>query len=260
VNARNEAVGRQKLRSEQLSLWRGDQRVLSRIDLEIPLGQITAILGPLGSGKSTLLRCFNRLHQDEASTRVAGKVLLDGENIDGLGSSDLRRRVGMVFNQPRPFSSLSIRDNVLSGLRLTGTPIAEDGAELQVERLLRTVGLWTLLRDRLNRPPANLTPGQLQRLCLARALALSPEVLLLDEPCWGFDPIETAEIEDVLQSLRKSLTLVLATHSLQHAARVSDRTAILLSGRLVEVADTERIFTSPSDSRTEDYITGRFSG
>jgi phosphate transport system ATP-binding protein len=237
----------------------GGKEVLHDLELEIAAGTVTAIIGPSGCGKSTFIRTLNRMHELVGGAWVKGRVLLDEQD---LYASDvdpvlLRRRVGMVFQKPNPFPSMSIRDNVVAGLRLTGT-LSRGQTEAIAERALRQAALWDEVKDRLDDPGAALSGGQQQRLCIARALAVDPQVLLMDEPCSALDPIATARIEDLIHSLRGRYTIVLVTHSMQQAARVSERTAFLLRGELVEVDDTRKIFTKPNDRRTEDYITGRF--
>ncbi len=247
-----------KIATEGLSAWFGDNAVLRDVSLQVPDRQVTSIIGPSGCGKSTLVRCFNRMHELVADARMQGDVLLDGRNVYGSGvdPSTVRRRVGMVFQEPNPFPTMSIRDNVLAGLVLTRSrPPDEDQV---VEEALGAAALWDEVKDRLDEPGVALSGGQQQRLCIARALAVRPEVLLMDEPCSALDPIATTRIEDLLHGLREHYAIVLVTHNLRQAARVSQRTAFLLQGELIEVTDTDAMFTSPRDSRTEDYITGKF--
>jgi phosphate transport system ATP-binding protein len=248
-----------KLGVESVRAWFGDHEVLHGIDMPIAERSVTAIIGPSGCGKSTLIRSLNRMHELTDGARLEGKITLDGVDIYGRGVDPvlLRRRVGMVFQKPNPFPSMSVRENVLSGLRLTGR-LAAGSAEEVVERALRDAALWEEVKDRLNAPGVSLSGGQQQRLCIARSLAVSPEVLLMDEPCSALDPIATARIEDLVHSLKDTYTIAIVTHNMQQAARVSDYTAFLLSGDLVEFSETNRLFTSPRDSRTEDYITGKF--
>jgi phosphate transport system ATP-binding protein len=248
-----------KLRTESLSAWYADKPAVREVSLDIPGRQITAIIGPSGCGKSTLIRCFNRMHELGAEARMRGHVLLDGQDIyaDTVDPVWVRRRIGMVFQKPNPFPNMSIRDNVLAGLRLTGSRTGSS-AEETVQQALTRAALWDEVKDRLHEPGVGLSGGQQQRLCIARALAVEPEVLLMDEPCSALDPIATTRIEDLLHTLRERYTIVIVTHNMQQAARVSQRTAFLLEGELVEVSATERLFTSPADSRTEDYITGKF--
>lgn len=237
----------------------GARAVLSGITLEIPDRGVTAIIGPSGCGKSTLIRCINRMHELTAGAHVRGAVRIDGDDVYGSGVDPvlLRRRVGMVFQKPNPFPTMSIRDNVLAGLRLTGRRPDPD-ADSVVERALTQAALWDEVKDRLDAPGQSLSGGQQQRLCIARSLAVQPDVLLMDEPCSALDPIATARIEDLIGDLKARYTIVLVTHNMQQAARASDQTAFLLMGELVEVARTRQLFTRPSDRRTEDYITGKF--
>jgi phosphate transport system ATP-binding protein len=239
--------------------WFGEHEVLHGIDMPIAERSVTAIIGPSGCGKSTLIRSLNRMHELTEGARLEGKITLDGVDIYDRGVDPvlLRRRVGMVFQKPNPFPSMSVRDNVLSGLRLTSRLNSSQSEEV-VERALRDAALWDEVKDRLNAPGVSLSGGQQQRLCIARSLAVSPEVLLMDEPCSALDPIATARIEDLVHSLKDTYTIAIVTHNMQQAARVSDYTAFLLSGDLVEFSETNRLFTSPRDSRTEDYITGKF--
>jgi phosphate transport system ATP-binding protein len=248
-----------KLGVEGVRAWFGDLEVLHGIDMPIAERSVTAIIGPSGCGKSTLIRSLNRMHELTDGARLEGKITLDGVDVYGRGVDPvlLRRRVGMVFQKPNPFPSMSVRENVLSGLRLTGRLNNANSEEI-VERALRDAALWEEVKDRLEAPGISLSGGQQQRLCIARSLAVSPEVLLMDEPCSALDPIATARIEDLVHSLKDTYTIAIVTHNMQQAARVSDYTAFLLSGDLVEFSETNRLFTSPRDSRTEDYITGKF--
>ena len=237
----------------------GENEVIRGIDLDLPERTVTAIIGPSGCGKSTFIRTLNRMHELVPGAWVRGRVDLSGEDIyhSEVDPVLLRRRVGMVFQKANPFPTMSIRDNVLAGLRLTGR-LKRAEAEAVVEGSLQRAALWGEVKDRLDAPGASLSGGQQQRLCIARALAVDPAVLLMDEPCSALDPIATARIEDLIHELRSDYCMVVVTHSMQQAARVSDRTAFFLMGHLVEVDITDRIFTSPSDRRTEDYITGKF--
>jgi phosphate transport system ATP-binding protein len=248
-----------KLQVRNLDAWFGKQQVLRSVSMDIPAQQVTAIIGPSGCGKSTFIRCVNRMHELIPGARMEGVLQLDGEEIynDRVDPVMLRRRVGMVFQKANPFPSMNIRDNVLSGLRLTQRLVRKDAADV-VERALRQAALWDEVKDKLGQPGTSLSGGQQQRLCIARALAVEPDVVLMDEPCSALDPIATARIEDLLHELRKHYTIVIVTHNLQQATRVSDRTAFFLSGELVEYNPTGTLFTSPSDRRTEDYITGKF--
>jgi phosphate transport system ATP-binding protein len=242
-----------------LKAWFGSHEVLHGVDIDIPAKGVTAIIGPSGCGKSTFIRCLNRMHELVASARAEGRVDLDGEDVYA-GDVDpvlLRRRVGMVFQKPNPFPTMSIRDNVLAGKFLTHTH-KKEAADRVVESALRQAALWDEVKDRLNLSGSGLSGGQQQRLCIARTLAVEPDVLLMDEPCSALDPIATARIEDLIHELKERYTIVIVTHNMQQAARVSDQTAFFLQGDLVEVSPTNTIFTKPKDTRTEDYITGKF--
>ncbi|MBI3595641.1 MAG: phosphate ABC transporter ATP-binding protein [Nitrospirae bacterium] len=244
---------------EKLNAWFGERHVLKDITLMIDLHQVTAIIGPSGCGKSTFIRCLNRLHEVVPGARVAGAILLDDADIYGptVDPVTIRRRVGMVFQKPNPFPTMSVYDNVAAGLRLNG--VRRRGIlDERVERALKQAALWDEVKDVLHKSGASLSGGQQQRLCIARALAVEPEVLLLDEPCSALDPIATARIEELLLDLKKSYTIVIVTHNMQQAARVSDSTGFFLLGELIEFGETREIFTNPKDRKTEDYITGRF--
>jgi phosphate transport system ATP-binding protein len=243
-----------------LNAWFGSTQALHGISLEIPQKQSTAIIGPSGCGKSTFIRCLNRMHETLPNTRVEGIVKIGDLDIHGKGVSPvtIRRRVGMVFQKPNPFPTMSIYDNVAAGLKLNGFTNRHqlDGI---VERSLRQSALWDEVKDNLKKKSgASLSGGQQQRLCIARALAVEPEVLLMDEPASALDPISTSKIEDLIFDLKKQYTVVIVTHNLQQAARVAEFTAFFLMGYLVEFDKTETMFTKPTDKRTEDYITGRF--
>jgi len=230
------------------------KQVLFDINLGIATNKVTALIGPSGCGKSTLIRTLNRMHETVRNARLEGEILLDGQNILSQDVTQLRRRVGMVFQRPNPFPK-SIFDNVAYGLRVNGTklPLAE-----AVEKSLRHSALWDEVKDHLHKSAYELSGGQQQRLCIARALAVEPEVLLLDEPCSALDPISTAKIEELLVQLKELCTIVTVTHNMQQAARISDFTAFLLTGQLIEFSPTPHLFTTPRDPRTEAYITGRF--
>ncbi len=251
-----------KLKTQDYSLYYGDFQALRNINIEIYANQITAIIGPSGCGKSTLLRSFNRMNDLIPGVRVEGQVLLDGLDIfDGTDVVELRRRVGMVFQKPNPFPK-TIFDNVAYGPRAHGIKNRVQLAEI-VERSLRAAALWDEVKDDLHKSALALSGGQQQRLCIARALAVEPEVILMDEPCSALDPIATLRIEELMRELKKKYTIVIVTHNMQQAARVSDYTAFLLmnehrAGELIEYDVTRNIFTNPRDKRTEDYITGRF--
>jgi phosphate transport system ATP-binding protein len=250
---------------EKLDALYGPKRAVKNVNLEIRPGQVTAIIGPSGCGKSTLLRCLNRMHEVVPRATVKGRILLDGEDIyDSSADAVLvRRRVGMVFQRPNPFPTMSIQDNVTSGIRLTGRRRSNELTEI-VENCLRDAALWDEVKDRLKAPATDLSGGQQQRLCIARAMAVQPEVILMDEPCSALDPIATLKVEELIAELRASYTIVIVTHNMQQAARVSDQTAFMMidmedrAGMMVEDGPTKTIFSHPHDKRTEDYITGRF--
>lgn len=255
MNAANQAL---TFKVEGLKAGFGEKEVLHGISLDVPKHQTTAIIGPSGCGKSTFIRCLNRMHELVPSAHLSGLVELDGYDIYGAQSDPvmLRRKVGMVFQRPNPFPTMSIRENVLSGLKLTKTKV--DDADALVEKALTQAALFDEVKDRLDENARSLSGGQQQRLCIARALANGPDVLLMDEPCSALDPIATARIEDLIHSLKETYTICIVTHSMQQAARVSQMTAFLLMGELVEYSETDRLFTKPNDKRTEDYITGKF--
>ncbi len=237
-----------------LNFFYGSKQILFGINCGIADKKVTALIGPSGCGKSTLLRTLNRMHETVSTSRLEGEILLDGQNILAQDVTSLRRRVGMVFQRPNPFPK-SIFDNVAYGPRINGIkgPIAE-----LVEQSLRRAALWDEVKDHLHKSAYELSGGQQQRLCIARALAVEPEVLLLDEPCSALDPISTAKIEELLVDLKNITTIAIVTHNMQQAARVSDFTSFLLTGQLIEFSPTPHLFTTPSDPRTEAYITGRF--
>jgi phosphate transport system ATP-binding protein len=244
------------IRTERLSIFYGDFAAVRNVSLDIPRKQVTAIIGPSGCGKSTLLRSMNRMNDFFASVRIEGAITYGGQNIYAprYNAIELRRRVGMVFQKPNPFPK-SIYNNVAWGAKING--YRGDMDEL-VEQSLRGAALWTEVKDKLRQSALALSGGQQQRLCIARAIALQPDVLLMDEPCSALDPIATSRIEDLIDQLKKQFTVALVTHNMQQAARVSDRTAFMYMGDLIEVDVTDRIFTNPRDKRTQDYITGRF--
>ncbi|MEO8337644.1 MAG: phosphate ABC transporter ATP-binding protein PstB [bacterium] len=249
------------MRAEKLNAWFGQTHAIHDVTLEFSTNEVTAIIGPSGCGKSTLLRCLNRLHETLPLTRVDGKVYFHGQDIyaDGVDPISLRRHVGMVFQRPTPFPTMSIRDNVAAGLRvMAGARPTRSQVDDIVERALREAALWDEVKDRLETSATAMSGGQQQRICIARALATSPHVLLLDEPTASLDPISTQKVEELVYELRQTMTVIIVTHNMQQAARVSDRTAFMLSGDMVEVAPTGVMFTAPSDPRTEAYITGRF--
>ena len=250
---------------DKVNAYYGSFRAIADVSLTVEARSITAFIGPSGCGKSTALRTINRMHEVIPGTRVEGRIALDDDDVYGASVDpvEVRRRVGMVFQRPNPFPTMSIAENVVAGLKLNGRLGKKDSAEI-VERSLRGANLWNEVKDRLDRPGAGLSGGQQQRLCIARAIAVQPEVLLMDEPCSALDPISTLAVEDLMEELKKDYTIVIVTHNMQQAARVSDRTAFFSieatgePGRLVEIDDTKRIFTNPGEKKTEDYITGRF--
>lgn len=248
-----------KLTTTELNAWYGSNQVLKSITIEIVQGKVTAIIGPSGCGKSTFIRCLNRMHEVVPKARVSGAVMMDSRDIyaSNVDPVEVRRRIGMVFQRPNPFPTMSIYGNVAAGLRLHGSIRKRELDEI-VERSLQMAALWDEVKDRLHESGASLSGGQQQRLCIARALAINPEVLLMDEPASALDPISTAKLEDLIHQLKNSYTIAIVTHNMQQAARVADRTAFFLNGELIEVDETARLFTKPRDQRTEDYITGRF--
>jgi phosphate transport system ATP-binding protein len=257
----HERVPAQRGRSvklEHLSAFYGDNAAVMGVSLEFRPNEVTAIIGPSGCGKSTLVRCINRMHEEIPGTRVEGTVILDDVDVYGPGADPVavRAAIGMVFQKANPFPTMSVFDNVAAGLRLTG----KKGRDLngRVESALRSAGLWEEVKDRLGRPGSALSGGQQQRLCIARAIAVEPEVILMDEPCSALDPQATLRIEELVSELKGRYTIAIVTHNMQQAARVADSTAFMLNGELVEFAPTDKIFTNPGDKRTEDYVTGRF--
>jgi len=243
-----------------LSAWFGQNQVLSDITMDIRRNSVTSVMGPSGCGKSTFIRCLNRMHDLTPGFRMTGEILFDGRNIltEKIDPVLLRRKVGMVFQQPNPFPRMSVYDNVAVGLRLNGGRKSRGEIADVVEKSLRMAAIWDELKDHLDRAGASLSGGQQQRLCIARALAVEPEVLLMDEPCSALDPVSTAKIEELIEDLGDRYTIVVVTHNMQQAARISDSVAFFLMGVLVEMDKSAKIFTNPSDKRTEEYITGRF--
>ncbi|HEY1355462.1 MAG TPA: phosphate ABC transporter ATP-binding protein PstB [Solirubrobacterales bacterium] len=241
-----------------LHAYYGSNHAVRGIDLAFESGDVTAIIGPSGCGKSTMVRCINRMHEEIDGARAEGQVLLDGLDLydQRVDIVAVRRSVGMVFQKPNPFPTMSVLDNVTAGLRLTGAPRGE--LEDRGREALAGAGLWDEVKDRLKGPGAGLSGGQQQRLCIARALAVEPEVLLMDEPCSALDPLATLKIEELIGELSERVTIVIVTHNMQQAARVADTTAFMLDGGLVEVGPTEKLFTNPDDERTEQYVTGKF--
>ena len=252
------------LETRAVSVWYGSTQAVKEIDLVITRNRVVALIGPSGCGKSTLLRCFNRMNDLVPGAKVTGEVLFHGQNLyaHGVDPVEVRRRIGMVFQKPNPFPK-SIYDNTAFGPRINGWRGTKKDMDELVERALRAAALWDDVKDKLNASGLALSGGQQQRLCIARALAVEPEVILMDEPCSALDPISTLKIEELMFELRRQYTIIIVTHNMQQAARASDNTAFFLmdadrAGQLVEYGPTERLFTSPKDSRTEEYITGRF--
>lgn len=247
----------EKIRVEHVNFYYGDNQALKDISMAIRDREITALIGPSGCGKSTFLRCLNRMNETIPGTRLEGNVLLDGQDVYGPGMDvvDLRRRIGMVFQRPNPFPK-SIYDNVAFGPRILGFDREQNLDEL-VEESLRDAALWDEVRDDLQQDALSLSLGEQQRLCIARAIAIRPEVILMDEPCSALDPIATLQVEELMRELEENYCIFIVTHNMQQAARVSDRTGLFWLGELVEFDDTEKIFTNPTQKRTEDYITGR---
>ncbi len=253
--------GAAALQTVEACAWFGDHLVLEGVSLMMPAGQVTALIGPSGCGKSTYLRLLNRMHELVPGAAMDGEVLLDGVDIYGMRAQQVRTRIGMVFQKPNPFPAMSVRDNVLAGLKLTR--IKCDDTDALVEESLQRASLWKEVRDRLDRPGGALSGGQQQRLCIARSLAVSPNVLLMDEPCSALDPTSTRRVEETIAELRGQVTVVIVTHNMQQAHRVSDRCAFFLAeehepGYVVEQGPTTKMFESPDDPRTFDYVQGRF--
>jgi phosphate transport system ATP-binding protein len=241
-----------------LHAYYGSNHAVRGVDLEFSSDKVTAIIGPSGCGKSTMVRCINRMHEEIPAARADGRVLLDGIDLydSAIDVVAVRRSIGMVFQKPNPFPTMSIFDNVAAGLRLTGAARSE--MEDRAEDALQGAGLWEEVKDRLGNAGGGLSGGQQQRLCIARALAVDPEVVLMDEPCSALDPQATLRIEELIGDLRERVTIVIVTHNMQQAARVADTTAFMLNGEMVEVGPTEKMFTNPDDERTEQYVTGKF--
>nr|WP_051366780.1 phosphate ABC transporter ATP-binding protein PstB [Hamadaea tsunoensis] len=253
------------LHAQSISAWFGDRQVLDQVTLSMPAGAVTALIGPSGCGKSTFLRILNRMHELVPKATLAGEVLLDGQDIYDAQwrLTDARRNIGMVFQKPNPFPAMSIAENVTAGLKLTGRRASRGHREELVEECLTKAGLWNEVRDRLRQPGGALSGGQQQRLCIARALAVRPRVLLMDEPCSALDPTSTRRIEETIGELKHEVTIIIVTHNMQQAARVSDQCAFFLAeqgtpGAIVEHGRTEAIFNTPRDQRTSDYVHGRF--
>jgi phosphate transport system ATP-binding protein len=259
VEVRDKMRAATKVQVNGLNAWYGQKQALFSVDLGVRANLVTAIIGPSGCGKSTLIRCLNRMHELVPRSKVTGQVLLDGTDIYGpeLDPVDVRKRVGMVFQKPNPFPNMSIADNVVAGLKLSGMRdkgVLEEAARRSLER----VYLWDEVKDELKRSGASLSGGQQQRLCIARALAIEPEVLLMDEPCSALDPTATSRIEQLIAELKESYTVVIVTHNMQQASRVADYTAFMYLGKLIEFDETARLFENPREQLTERYITGKF--
>ncbi|GAA1760531.1 phosphate ABC transporter ATP-binding protein [Nocardioides hankookensis] len=253
------------LEADAVSAWFGRRKVLDRVSLDMPAGQVTALIGPSGCGKSTFLRILNRMHELVPGAALAGEVRLDGVDIyhPERRLTDARKSIGMVFQKPNPFPAMSIEDNVLAGLKLTGTRVSRGDRDALVEESLRRAGLWDEVKDRLKQPGSALSGGQQQRLCIARSLAVRPEVLLMDEPCSALDPTSTRVVEDTITEIAREVTIIIVTHNMQQARRVSDRCAFFLAaqgtpGVIVEHGETQAMFDDPIDQRTADYVNGRF--
>jgi phosphate transport system ATP-binding protein len=247
------------VRLKGLHAYYGQQHAIKGIDLDFVANRVTAIIGPSGCGKSTMVRCINRMHEEIPGARAEGSVLLDELDVydAGVDVTSVRRLIGMVFQKPNPFPTMSIFDNVAAGIRLAGNSRGENLRE-RVHKALRAVGLWGEVKNRLNEPGIGLSGGQQQRLCIARAIAVEPEVILMDEPCSALDPVATLKIEELIDELKERYTIVIVTHNMQQAARVADSTAFMLGGELIEHGPTHEIFTNPKDERTERYVTGKF--
>jgi phosphate transport system ATP-binding protein len=254
---RAEADGHSVVLSD-LHAYYGDLPAVRGIDIEFPAGEVTAIIGPSGCGKSTMVRCINRMHEEIPGATARGTVRLDDLDVydPSVDVTVVRRLIGMVFQKPNPFPTMSIFDNVAAGLKLTG--MRGENLRERVHKSLRAVGLWEEVKSRLDQPGIGLSGGQQQRLCLARALAVEPEVILMDEPCSALDPVATLKVEELIDELKERYTIVVVTHNMQQAARVSNSTAFMLGGELIEHAPTNEIFTNPKDERTERYVTGKF--
>jgi phosphate transport system ATP-binding protein len=240
-----------------LHAYYGDQHAVKGVSLTYAANEVTAMIGPSGCGKSTIVRCINRMHEEIPGARAEGSVMLDDADVYAADVDvvSVRRVIGMVFQKPNPFPTMSIFDNVAAGLRLSGR---RGDVRERVEQSLRAAGLWEEVKDRLGQPGIGLSGGQQQRLCIARTIAVEPEVIIMDEPASALDPISTLKIEELVLELKKRFTIVIVTHNMQQAARVADKTAFMLAGELVEFTDTDKLFTNPDDSRTEDYVTGKF--
>jgi len=253
------------LTARGVSAWFGDHKVLERVDLDMPAGEVTALIGPSGCGKSTFLRILNRMHELVPSATLSGTIALDGDDIDrgAIPVTEMRRRIGMVFQKPNPFPAMTVSENVIAGLKLSGVKATKSDRRDLVESCLQRAGLWNEVKNRLGAAGGALSGGQQQRLCIARALAVKPSVLLMDEPCSALDPTSTRRIEETIAEIAHEVTIVIVTHNMQQAHRVSNTAAFFLAGEgepghIVESGDTETLFTNPADPRTLDYVNGRF--
>lgn len=247
------------LNSKNFNAYFGNNHVVKNVSMDIPRNNVVAVMGPSGCGKTTFLRCINRMHELIAGATTSGIIDLNGENVYDMHAILVRQKIGMVFQRPNPFPNLSIYDNTIAGYKLNGIKLAKSEKDNIVEGSLKKAALWNEVKDSLHKKGTFLSGGQQQRLCIARAIAMQPEILLLDEPTSALDPISTASIEELLHELKENFTLVIVTHNMQQAARVSDKTAFFYMGELVEYDDTKQMFTNPLDTRTQNYITGRFS-
>jgi phosphate transport system ATP-binding protein len=254
-----------ELEARQISAWFGSNKVLEQVSLKMHARTVTALIGPSGCGKSTFLRILNRMHESVPSAKLGGEVLLNGTDIYAPGTriTETRKRIGMVFQKPNPFPAMSIADNVTAGLKLTGMKVGRSERAALIERCLTRAGLWTEVKDRLHEAGSALSGGQQQRLCIARSLAVDPEILLMDEPCSALDPTSTRRVEETIAEISNDVTIVIVTHNMQQALRVSEQCAFFLAeqgtpGRIVESGSTDQVFNHPSDPRTNDYVNGRF--
>jgi len=247
------------LKTEDFNAFYGDHQVLKNINIKIPRNRIISIMGPSGCGKTTFIRCINRIHELTSGARTSGKIYLDNENVYNISPIVLRRKIGMVFQRPNPFPTMSIYDNVIAGYKLNGIKISKDERNAIVEEALKGASLWDEVKETLYNKGTFLSGGQQQRLCIARAIAMKPEVLLLDEPTSALDPISSSKIEDLIYELKEKYTIIIVTHNMQQAARISDKTAFFYLGELKEYGDTKQVFTNPKNEKTQSYITGRFS-
>lgn len=245
------------VQANDLSVYFSDRMAIEKINIKIRKNRVTAIIGPSGCGKSTFLRSLNLMHEMTPKARVYGEILINGDSISTFNSVDIRKKVGMVFQKPNPFPTMSIYDNVIAGLKLNGVKKKGELNDI-VEKNLKHAGLWEEVKDRLKTPAVSLSGGQQQRLCIARTIAVSPEIILMDEPTSALDPISTSKIEELIYNFKEQYTIVIVTHNMQQAARVSDQTAFFFMGKLIEFSKTRRMFTNPKEKLTEEYVTGKF--